>query len=236
MIEKQIYEHVISLGWFCSVSMELERIGLRGSSGPFDWLISSWEGVEYCIENNFKGLFDETDIIQYDFDPNIYTNKNLNFDFYHDFTHKQSFWEQKYNVQEKYQRRIERFFNNIKEPTLFLRYIKDEYELRYLEINLNKFIDLLKSYNINNNILFIANHNLLSDKIKIFYVEQDVNDTVARAFLTKNQELYDYLISEMYDSSKRNNNLQVFIRKSNQSKRRKYLNALHIGLNKFRLK
>lgn len=31
------YENVISLGYFCSVASEIERLGLRRHSGPFDW-------------------------------------------------------------------------------------------------------------------------------------------------------------------------------------------------------
>lgn len=38
------YKHVISLGFFCSVALELERKGLRDASYPFDWLISDFQG------------------------------------------------------------------------------------------------------------------------------------------------------------------------------------------------
>ena len=41
------YKHFISLGYFCSVAMELERFGLRSESGPFDWVISDMRGG-YC--------------------------------------------------------------------------------------------------------------------------------------------------------------------------------------------
>lgn len=46
--------HYISLGYFCSIAMELERLGLRSESSPFDWLISDFEGVIHAIENHFE--------------------------------------------------------------------------------------------------------------------------------------------------------------------------------------
>lgn len=36
------YESVISLGYFCSVAIELEKMGIRNFSTPFDWLITDW--------------------------------------------------------------------------------------------------------------------------------------------------------------------------------------------------
>lgn len=47
------YKHVISLGFFCSVALELERKGVRDASYPFDWLISDFQGVIKVIENRF---------------------------------------------------------------------------------------------------------------------------------------------------------------------------------------
>ena len=52
------YSHFISLGYFCSVAMELERTGLRASSSPFDWLISDFTGVTDVINNHFKDFLD----------------------------------------------------------------------------------------------------------------------------------------------------------------------------------
>lgn len=41
------YENFISLGYFCSVALELQRLGLRSCSSPFDWCISEWSGESY---------------------------------------------------------------------------------------------------------------------------------------------------------------------------------------------
>lgn len=36
-----MFKHIISLGHFCGVAQELERLGLRDASYPFEWLITS---------------------------------------------------------------------------------------------------------------------------------------------------------------------------------------------------
>ncbi len=38
------FEHVISLGFFCSPALELKKLGFRDASYPFDWVISEWGG------------------------------------------------------------------------------------------------------------------------------------------------------------------------------------------------
>ena len=51
------YSNFISLGYFCGVAEDLERIGLRSFSSPFDWLITDFKGVIKLIENRFKILW-----------------------------------------------------------------------------------------------------------------------------------------------------------------------------------
>ena len=70
-----MFENVISLGFYCEVAKELERIGLRSASYPFDWLISSWSGVEKMIDNNFDGFLNYDDLQQYENSREKYCNK-----------------------------------------------------------------------------------------------------------------------------------------------------------------
>lgn len=44
-VEKMNYTNYISLGYFCGVAQDLEKLGLRSYSAPFDWGISSFAGV-----------------------------------------------------------------------------------------------------------------------------------------------------------------------------------------------
>lgn len=57
-------KHVISLGTHCYSSAILKRLGLKKYSTPFDWLFSSSDMVEHCIEDNFSMLLDRD---QYEF-------------------------------------------------------------------------------------------------------------------------------------------------------------------------
>lgn len=122
----EIFKHYISLGYFCSIAQELERFGLRDASYPFDWIISDIEGVFQCIDNNFDGLLDINVLTQSDKHRMYYKNTKYDFYFFHDFDKYMSLLSQIDQVKKKYERRIERFYRNIQEPTLFLRYISDE--------------------------------------------------------------------------------------------------------------
>ena len=48
-----LYRHVVSLGWFCSVAEEIERLGLRNASYPFDWILTDWQTVAEMTEGTF---------------------------------------------------------------------------------------------------------------------------------------------------------------------------------------
>ena len=51
------FKHVISLGHLCATANDLERIGLRSSSGPLDWCEShELEKIMLLIQNNFNGF------------------------------------------------------------------------------------------------------------------------------------------------------------------------------------
>jgi hypothetical protein len=212
------YQHFISLGYFCSVASELERIGLRSCSSPFDWCISDWKGVEDAINNNFVNFLDYDTLRQSSIEHSIYQNE-YKIIFFHDFNKYDSLKKQLKVVQEKYERRIKRFYKNITEPTLFIRYISNENgrdEIDYLEINHDKIIQNLRRYNKNNDILFIANSEIKSCIIEVYQVDKDINDSVARRPLDKNKELYELLNSFIY--ADRDNNLKKFQEKEEMKK------------------
>lgn len=187
----------ISLGYFCSVASELEKLGLRTESSPFDWVISDLEGVISNIQNCFVDYLDYNFLSQEVYNHAIYTNTKYNISFYHDFDKYASLKEQLPQVLEKYNRRIERFYKSISSPTLFIRYISDEEtvhgiskELLYIEENYEQILKSLKSFNQCNDILFIANDGVSSSKLNIYHVSKDDNDTVARNPIYKNPYLY----------------------------------------------
>jgi hypothetical protein len=230
------YKHIISLGFFCSVSSELERIGLRDSSYPFDWLISSFDSVLELINNGFKDFLCLDFMQQYSNDPSRYINNKYNIHFFHDFDKYKKCEEQIDEINNKYQRRIKRFYRSIHEPTLFIRYIKDKNEGDYIELNYNKILNILRKYNDNNDIIFVSTDTVTTTNLNIFKVTADHNDTVAKMFLEKNSELKDYLCSGIYNIQKQEANYKVYKRKKVKRSLYKYPKKVFSGLKKALLK
>ena len=196
------YQNVVSLGFFCSPAIELNNLNLRKSSQPFDWLISSkFNQVLELINNGFEDFLNPDFLFQLKQYPRYYRNIKYDIDFYHDFDELKSFNKQIDKIKQKYDRRIARFYNTIKEPTLFLRYICSKEEVVYINNNYEKISKLLKTYNANNDIIFVANKEdsylKTSSDIKVWYVEKDNNDVVARHFLQKNPEIKAYILKNV---------------------------------------
>ena len=170
MNEKE-FSHVISLGWFCSIALEIERIGLRDASYPFDWLLTqSFKDVLMLIENRFQDWLEYDDMWQYDIDPAHWYNKRFRISFFHDFKKSRRLKNQLDAVTEKYNRRIKRFFIAISEPTLFIRYIYNQKEADFISKNFKNIENSLKKYNRQNQIIYISNAEIETD-FKTFAVK-----------------------------------------------------------------
>ncbi len=183
----------ISLGYFCSIAMDLEKLGLGAESSPFDWVISNFEGVISAISNNFRDFLKYEELAQSRENKSIYKNVKYDIEFFHDFDKYESLEMQLPGIQEKYARRIARFYKSISEPTLFIRYISDRNggaELKYIEKNYEMIMRVLKSFNSANDILFIGNEGVTSSKIVVYNVMKDKNDFVSRSPLFQNRQLF----------------------------------------------
>ena len=128
--------------------------------------------------------------------------KNTKYDikFFHDFKKGYSIYEQLPEIKEKYNRRIQRLYKTIEKSTLFIRYIKDEEELFYIIHNLEDIKKFIKSFNLNNDIIFICNNDL-NDKVSnqnIYWVEKDNNDSVNRHFLKSLKSLKKFIKKNVY--------------------------------------
>lgn len=192
------FKNFISLGYFCEVAEDLEKMGLRNTSSPFDWCITDFSKNIELIENHFEGFMNYDNLAQSIDDRNHYEDTRYNDFFFHDFTKYKPLSQQYDAVKAKYDRRIKRFLKNIESPTLFIRYISNEeknfsgrsIELEWIENNKDYVDQVLKSYNPDNQIIFIGDLNTRSDKIKIYNVEVDKGDIVSRSPIYNNVELY----------------------------------------------
>lgn len=187
--------NIVSLGFFCGVAMELERVGLRNCSLPFDWIISGdFQSVLALIANHFEG-FTETDNLYQEFEicPSYYYNKACNVHFYHDFSRYKDFKQQYDSFRAKYSRRIERFYQTIERPTIFVRYCSNHEELKYISENQEKISSFLKTFNPSNEILYITS---LESQLEIensLHVEKEAGAGVVDLFLDQLPQLRTYL-------------------------------------------
>lgn len=119
---KQKYDIIYSIGRDCACAMYMKVAHLRACSGPFDWLTNAdFKTRIDLIVNNFRHFLDKKDIVPLEKNPNIpnddkcdyYQNIRNNFHFYHDFPINVPFDKSFLDVSDKYQRRIQRFYDNI---------------------------------------------------------------------------------------------------------------------------
>lgn len=78
----------ISLGYFCEVAQDLEKLGLRNQSSPFDWIISYFPSVVDALDKEFEGFMDYGNLSQNTYARNHYREDKYNFYFFHDYVIK----------------------------------------------------------------------------------------------------------------------------------------------------
>lgn len=198
IVIRKKFVNYVSLGYFCSVASELERMGLRTCSGPFDWQASrNFELRVLQIDDRFKEFFaglTEEGLYQKKDEPSIYFHSLIDTFLVHDFNSYDPLPSQLKIVVEKYKRRVDSFYRNIKNPTLFLHYIYDQKNAEWIDNNYSKIIRIIQKFNDNNDIIFIANNDILIKNIScVYFVEPDTGDVVARRFLEKLPELRKFL-------------------------------------------
>ena len=196
---------------------------MRDTSSPFDWCTSSLKGVLDAIEDNFADMFNPEYLSQRTTSHEIYKNLKYNITFFHDFDGFVPLEEQIGQVEEKYHRRIDRFYKNISEPTLFIRYINNAGEkgrpdeLVWIEENYDYIIRLIKSFNPENDIIFIASKGYAcSEKVDLILVEPDSDATVARTFADSDKAVREMLTG--FEYAEREKNLEIYNRKNLRNK------------------
>ena len=162
----------ISLGWNCHVALFIQELGDSEHKfyerQVFDWLgIPMWS-INRLIENNFDKLLDKDLIIprkRYTYkNDKIYSHTLYDIRFLHDFAKNMSNYTE---FQEKYNRRIERFWNilNSGQELLFFRLEQDHYNrIQYEEFkqeedekaHLEKFADTLRNKNVKYTIIYFT--------------------------------------------------------------------------------
>lgn len=191
-----MYDHIISLGWYCGTAASMSKYGFREASGPFDWMFSDLPGIMYFLETSFKDYLN-IDHIQVISSSKFKDDRGLLFN--HDC--KSNFDTEYPQIKEKYARRIKKFmsYSNI----CFIRAVKDQSEIKY--INENQ--EYIRKVIGNNDIIFLIPYYLNCEGFSFRYFILDINVyqgsliTGLRWIFDKCEGLVEYLKSN-YSSQK----------------------------------
>ena len=230
-VSRPLYEHVISLGYFCSTALELQRYGLRDGSYPFDWNISFLEPTLTLIRSDFEGFLVRDRLVRDPTRPGIVHDTGSGIDVYNDFAPDLSIDDQFAEVSAKYARRIERFRRATRQRTLFVRYIVNLEEHAYLDEHMAEVMAILRKSNPLNDLVLVGTDDLPSacGGLRVFTASVDEDDDVARAFLRKNRELRRLMLGLPYPTSRRLLNLYTFWLARTTSKIRATLSRMGVG-------
>ena len=234
MSNVKTYKNVISLGFYCGPALEIERLGLHNYSFPFDWLITSdFAKVIELVESGFEGflvydnLFQEKNV-----DYRYYYDNVNSIHFYHDFSGKIPLSGQFGYVKEKYQRRIDRFYKEIKSPTIFVRYCSSEKEIDFINENYGRIDNLIKSHNPQNQIYYIIPSNISFNASFANSLVLNKGYKASSNFLNcKNAKDFKNLLLETVEADRRTN-LKLHAKKH----RKRVLNKIKRRLGKLSMK
>ena len=147
------YKNCISLGCACGTASSMSRIGLRNHSGPFDWFVSDLEPVLKLMETDFSDFMAKENLFADADNPLVFHDRKYGFPCNHDIQHD---FETEYEkINQKYMRRACRFMQDIKQPTCFIRAVRSEEEVSYIEENREYIYHIVKKGNSNNEIIFL---------------------------------------------------------------------------------
>lgn len=202
------FKHFISLGHCCYVAIELEKLGLRDASMPFDWVRTRWHAITRSLNTNFAGYLNYDSLYQKRNDLHAYKNLEYGVGFFHDFVSYKSLKSQINSVKKKYSRRIKRFSDYITEPTLFIRYMWDSDELIYITEHYAEVEKMVKHYNPYNEIVFISHDDvgeLDVSRIKfLFLIKKEENAELCETPISACQEFWHYLKNIPYEKREKN--------------------------------
>ncbi|MBD5523535.1 MAG: hypothetical protein HDR04_03790 [Lachnospiraceae bacterium] len=160
------YDNCISLGWFCGTASSMGRCGLRKHSGPFDWYFSDLESVLKVMEKDFTDFMKKENLLVDKNDNTVFYDTKYGFCCNHDISFD---FEKEYPlIYEKYMRRSERFLHDVQFPTCFIRAVRSEKEIQFIEENESYIYRIVKRGNSDNEIIFLLLKGMrnLSDKCK----------------------------------------------------------------------
>lgn len=211
--ELKMFDNYISLGGNCFVAASMSKYGFRSFSGPFDWCKSNFiEGVIPLLETDFQDfmLYENLKVSEGSGEK-IFDDLKYKINYNHDV--KESLKEEYNDIYEKYQRRIERFRTEIKNPTCFIHGVRTMEELTSIREYEERITRVIKKYSDNEIIFVIPKHIYEANPLKLNFRHFEVDIAsdwldreTGRSFFDSNVELISFL-EKNYDSDKRKDNM-----------------------------
>lgn len=116
-MQKESFDIIYSLGFNCDCALFLKKYHLRSCSGPFDWVgVSTFQERINLILNDFQDFLDYHKLERIspsDGFKDAYQNIKTNMSFRHDFDPAKDLSKSFAGVKRKYEKRINRFYQNI---------------------------------------------------------------------------------------------------------------------------
>ncbi len=200
------YDIIYSIGRDCACATYMKKAKLRSCSGPFDWLTNADCKARFDLMlDNFEGFLEKQYLklmpkpTQFPADKNndYYENTKTGLYFWHDFPADKSFDVAYPEVKQKYERRIKRFYQNIKNKNrillIWFSHIHNTPDDIVLDL-CNKFC---KKMNKNINFLFIEHkegvytpeHYNLSNNITRYFMHTQKSEADGTPTTLGNEEL-----------------------------------------------
>ena len=183
-----MYDHIVSLGWYCGTVASISKHGFREASGPFDWMFSNLGAILYFLESSFEDFLDLNHIeiinpTQFKDDRGLLFNHDCKCDFNLEYP----------QIKQKYMRRINKFlsYSNI----CFIRAVRNQNEIKYIEENQ----EYIRKVIGNNDIIFLIPYYLKYEGFSFRYFVLDINvyqgnfRTGLRGLFDKCDGLVEYL-------------------------------------------
>ena len=237
------YDLIFSMGEACSCSELIRSLNYQNYSYPFDWIAGcTFLERSKILINEFKDFINKEDLEFLQFasitNNDVYKNKSNNLVFNHDFTSGVDFNEMYIKVKEKYNRRINRLLENIKNSQniliLYLEtpiknhpYINDNEIIEGFNLIKQKYpnknIDLLYFTNLKDKKIVNLNNNI--KRIYLYYKKDNAIEDYAPSFKYLQKILRKYKFKMMLKRK-----IQIFISKIIPFKplRKKYRKKYHI--------
>lgn len=214
-----MFENFISLGWFCGTAASMSKYGLRSRSGPFDWYFSNFSGVLSCMENDFADFLDRNNLVLLDDRPGEFLDTKHGFHYNHEVT---TCFEEDYgSIYEKYARRIEKFREMIKQKTCFIRAVRNNEELGYIQSNMCMIDRIVKQSNPENEIIYVvSSKEVICGKLEFpFFIVDVIYDGASwkrlRELFDKNTGLQQFCIRN-FDENCRYRHMCFDLQKENR--------------------